>query len=70
MRCRISAEAVELLLWNGNVELLTHIAFVFEHQFSGKTNVTLGWQSRRSYRDLCPVGSGWKWREPADEQLR
>ncbi|CAK9048514.1 Uncharacterized protein SCF082_LOCUS27007 [Durusdinium trenchii] len=30
---------VELMLWNGNVELLTHIAFVFEHQFSGKTNV-------------------------------
>ena len=34
-------QVVELMLWNGNVELLTHIAFVFEHQFSGKTNVQL-----------------------------
>lgn len=30
---------VELLLWNGNVDLLTHMAFAFEHQFSGKTDV-------------------------------
>lgn len=30
---------VELLLWNGNVELLTHVAFAFEHQFSGMTDV-------------------------------
>ena len=28
---------VELLVWNGNVERLLHTAFVFEHDFSGKT---------------------------------
>ena len=28
-----NCEVVELLLWNGNVELLTHVAFAFEHQF-------------------------------------
>ena len=29
------------MLWNGNVELLSHIAFIFEHGFSGKSKVSV-----------------------------
>mmetsp|Transcript_56330 Transcript_56330/g.134438 ORF Transcript_56330/g.134438 Transcript_56330/m.134438 type:complete len:1649 (+) Transcript_56330:89-5035(+) len=32
---------VEIMLWNGNVELLSHIAFIFEHGFSGKSKVSV-----------------------------
>ena len=46
-------EVVELLLWNGNVELLTHMAFAFEHKFSGKTSVSLRWKPSEVFVGGC-----------------